>query len=82
MPGWRRFEQLSMKVTPAESLRTASLIASGRSSGCPSTGYRSWLSSVSPMAVADLEGIGGYTLRTWGRAQADLYLYEVRSRCD
>jgi toxin ParE1/3/4 len=32
-------------------------------------------------AEADLLSIGGYTLRTWGKAQADRYLGELEACC-
>jgi len=32
-------------------------------------------------AEADLLGIGDYTLRTWGKAQAALYLNEIETCC-
>jgi toxin ParE1/3/4 len=35
----------------------------------------------SPRAESDLLGIGEYTLRTWGPAQADLYLTEISGWC-
>jgi len=35
-----------------------------------------------PSAEADLASIGNYTLRIWGEAQADFYLYELKSCCE
>jgi toxin ParE1/3/4 len=36
----------------------------------------------SPRAEADLLGIGEFTLRTWGPAQADRYLTEIEDCCE
>ena len=37
---------------------------------------------LSPAARADLEEIWDYTARTWGRAQAERYVLEIREACN
>ena len=37
---------------------------------------------LSPAARADLEEIWDYTARTWGRAQAERYVLEIREACE
>ncbi len=37
---------------------------------------------LSPAARADLEEIWDYTARTWGKAQAERYILEIREACE